>query len=108
HHHPPTPTPDPTGPAWNYSSDEASLLSKKISDEVKNRLRDLNLPRYKFMVQVVMGQKETDKEVTGDKHGGTHLGCRCFWDADTDQYSSVTTGNDNYFCCCTAYSVYQY
>ena len=55
-----------------------------------------------------MGQKETDKAVTGDKHVGTHLGCRCFWDADTDQYSSVTTGNDNYFCCCTAYSVYQY
>ena len=30
-----------------YSSDEASLLTKKISDDVKNRLKDLNLPRYK-------------------------------------------------------------
>jgi len=32
-------------------------MTKKISDEVKDRLRDLGLPRYKFLVQVVLGQK---------------------------------------------------
>jgi hypothetical protein len=96
------------GPNFQYSSDEATLITKKISDDVKNRLRDLQLPRYKFMVQVVLGQKETDKEVNGDKHGGTHVGCRCLWDADTDNYASVTAGNDTYFCVTTAYSVYQF
>jgi len=96
------------GSNWTYSSDSATLLTKKISDETKNRLKDLSLPRYKFMVQVVLGQKETDKEVNGDKHGGTHVGCRCLWDADTDNYASVTCGNDTYFCVTTAYSVYQY
>lgn len=96
------------GTDWTYSSDDASVLTKKISDEVKNRLRDLNLPRYKFMVQVVLGQKETDKEVNGDKHGGTYVGCRCLWDADTDNYATVTQGNDSYYCVVTAFAIYQY
>ena len=87
------------GDNWVYTSDDASVITKKISDEVKNRLRDLGLPRYKFMVQVVVGQKVGE---------GMHMGMRCLWDQDTDSYATVTHSNDDYFCVATAYGVYQY
>jgi PBP1b-binding outer membrane lipoprotein LpoB len=85
--------------ALKYSSDEANKLTTKISDEVKNRLRDLGLPRYKFVVQVVLGENRTE---------GVHVGHRCLWDNDTDNYASVSWGNDSLFCVTTVYGVYQY
>ena len=55
------------GNNWEYTSDDASMMTKKISDDVKGRLRDLDLPRYKYMVQVVLGQKVGE---------GMQMGCR--------------------------------
>ncbi|GMH54820.1 hypothetical protein TrRE_jg10851 [Triparma retinervis] len=87
------------GNDWKYTADDANVMTKKVSDEVKDRLRDLGLPRYKFLVQVVLGQKVGE---------GMHMGCRTLWDQDTDAYATVTHGNDDYFCTATAYGVYQY
>ncbi|GMI55925.1 hypothetical protein ScalyP_jg5691 [Parmales sp. scaly parma] len=82
-----------------YTSDNASAQTKKLSDEVRDRLRDLGLDRYKFLVQVVLGEQRTE---------GVHVGCRCLWDADTDNYASQTFTNDSMFCVVTAYWIYQY
>ena len=40
-----------------YKQDEAPELTKQIADRVKNRLKLLELPRYKYMVQVVVGEQ---------------------------------------------------
>lgn len=45
---------------------------------------ELKLPRYKFMVQVVIGEQKGE---------GVRMGCRCFWDSDTDNYASETFTN---------------
>ena len=42
---------------------------------------ELGLPRYKFMVQVVIGEQRGE---------GVRMGCRTFWDTDTDAYASDT------------------
>ncbi len=47
----------------------------------------LNLPRYKFLVQVVIGEQ---------KGAGVRMGCRCFWDDQTDSVASETYVN---VCC---------
>ncbi len=47
----------------------------------------LNLPRYKFLVQVVIGEQ---------KGAGVRMGCRCFWDDQTDSVASETFVN---VCC---------
>lgn len=44
----------------------------------------LNLPRYKFLVQVVIGEQ---------KGAGVRMGCRCFWDDQTDSVASETYVN---------------
>jgi len=57
----------------------------------------LNLPRYKYMVQVVIGEQRGE---------GVRMGCRMFWDRDTDTYASETYLNDNIFCAVAAYAIY--
>jgi hypothetical protein len=44
----------------------------------------MGLARYKFMVQVVMGEQKGE---------GIRIGSRFFWDADTDKFASETFVN---------------
>ena len=83
----------------SYSPDAAAAWTKQLSDTVRDRLRDLGKDRYKFIVQVTLGEQRTE---------GVHCGCRCLWDEDTDSYASSTFKNDELFCVVTAYWVYQY
>ena len=95
---------------------------------------ELNLPRYKYMVQCVIGEQrgEGARFVNlGADPGVSSLflprlaiqglapssqrrassffprrGCRTFWDRDTDTYASDTFINDSIFCVVVAYAVY--
>ncbi|KAI8593006.1 Tctex1 domain-containing 2-like protein [Geranomyces variabilis] len=82
-----------------YNADSCATWSKEIADEIKNRLKDLDLPRYKYVVNVVIG------EMRGE---GVRMGCRCFWDADTDNVAQDTFINDSLFCVVAAFGVYFY
>eukprot|EP00501_MAST-03F_sp_TOSAG23-6_P000108 GSMAST32.ASY1.ANO1.110.1 assembled CDS len=75
-----------------YDLNTTDKLTKEIADIVRDRLKALKLPRYKFMVQVE----------------GVRMGCRCFWDNDTVNQASATFTNDSLFCVCTAFGVYLY
>jgi len=115
-----------------YSPDAAAEWTKSLSDKVRDQLRDLGLPRYKYIVR-----RRSDRTVESDpshsKHlplslfvanslqrqqvqvtlgeqrtEGVHVGCRCLWDGDTDNYASNTFKNDSIFCVVSAYWVYQY
>ena len=68
-----------TGVSYDVSSTPDQ--SKRIADAVRNQLKNLALPRYKFMVQVVVGEQRGE---------GVRMGCRTFWDTDTDAYASDT------------------
>jgi|TARA_B110000091_G_C13397025_1_gene302517 hypothetical protein len=80
-----------------YTVDNTPDQSKRIADNVRNKLKNLNLPRYKFMVQVVIG------ELRGQ---GVQMGSRCFWDSSSDCQVSETFVNDSLFCVATAFGVY--
>ncbi|CAM9219843.1 unnamed protein product, partial [Hapterophycus canaliculatus] len=41
----------------------------------------MNLARYKYVVQVVIGEQRGE---------GVRMGSRCFWDSDTDNVASET------------------
>ncbi len=83
----------------SYNLDSAQSLSKTIAESVKDKLKELNLPRYKYIVQVSIGEQ---------KGQGVRVGCKCFWDFDTDHCASETFVNDSIFCLCTVYAVYLY
>ncbi|XP_064394181.1 dynein light chain Tctex-type protein 2B-like [Halichondria panicea] len=82
-----------------YSSEEAKTTSKEISDSIQSRLKGLDLDRYKYIVQVVIGEQRGE---------GVKMGCRCFWDSDTDNYAQDIYMNDTLFCVAAAFGVYHY
>ena len=82
-----------------YNAENVSNWVREIADEVKQRLKDVNQDRYKFCVQVVIGEQRGE---------GVKMGCRCFWDSDTDNYSQVTYSNESIFCVVAAYGLYHY
>jgi hypothetical protein len=82
-----------------YSQEKAQEYSRKIADDVKSKLKLMSLPRYKFIVQVTVGES---------KGQGIRVGSKCFWDFDTDYCSSEVYQNDSLFCLCVVYAVYLY
>jgi hypothetical protein len=40
-----------------YSMSEAESLIKQMTDTIKDKLKDLNLKRYKYVVQIVLGEQ---------------------------------------------------
>ncbi|KAK3596720.1 hypothetical protein CHS0354_025018 [Potamilus streckersoni] len=82
-----------------YQADEVMEWTKKISDDIKRKLKDMGYDRYKFIVQVVIGEQRGE---------GVKMGCRCFWDSDTDNYAQDIFMNDSLFCVAAAFGVFYY
>lgn len=96
-----------TGKSWN--GEEESVWANEIADNIRAALKgartsrplpmgivrllttaarahvaDADLPRYKIIVQVVLGEM---------KNQGVRVASRCLWDTDTDNYASVSFKN---------------
>jgi len=82
-----------------YNQNETGNWTKDIAVAIKSRLKELELKRYKFMVQVVIGEM---------KGAGVRMGCRCLWDAQTDKVAEETFINESLFCVAVAFGVYLY
>jgi len=65
-----------------------SKWSKEIADSVRDKLKELQIPRYKYMVQVVVGERKSQ---------GVRMGCRCLWDSETDNLASAEFSNVRVF-----------
>uniref|UniRef100_A0A7S0SLD6 Tctex1 domain-containing protein 2 n=1 Tax=Mantoniella antarctica TaxID=81844 RepID=A0A7S0SLD6_9CHLO len=82
-----------------YHADNTSLWCREISDEIKHKLKTMGLERYKFVVQVVIGEQKGE---------GVRMGCRCFWDPKTDNYAEEVFNNESIFAVAAAFGVYLY
>ncbi|KAI7822901.1 Tctex-1, partial [Gamsiella multidivaricata] len=58
-----------------YHADEAQKLSKIIAEDIKAKLIELELGRYKYAVNVVLGE---------NLGGGARMDARCHWDQESD------------------------
>jgi hypothetical protein len=72
-----------------YHPDTCSQWGREISDEIKLKLKDLQLPRYKYVVNVIIGEKRGE---------GVRIGARSFYDGDTDSMAQSTFMNESLFC----------
>mmetsp|Transcript_6383 Transcript_6383/g.6600 ORF Transcript_6383/g.6600 Transcript_6383/m.6600 type:complete len:100 (+) Transcript_6383:247-546(+) len=82
-----------------YEGEKCGEAARGLSDTIRNRLKSLGYDRYKFVVQVLIGERRDQ---------GVRMGSRCFWDSTTDNQASETYMNDHIFCVATAYAVYLY
>mmetsp|Transcript_16414 Transcript_16414/g.33019 ORF Transcript_16414/g.33019 Transcript_16414/m.33019 type:complete len:123 (-) Transcript_16414:250-618(-) len=84
----------------SYNQELTAQWTREIADGIKSSIKQqLELPRYKFVVQVVVGEQRGE---------GVRMGCRCFWDADTDNYADESYRNDSLFCVAAVFAAYLY
>ncbi len=60
-------------------------------------LAALNFPRYKIVVQVVLGQ---------NKHQGVKVASRCLWDTENDSFASATFTNETLWATVMVFGLY--
>lgn len=70
---------------WADFGTDPEELVKMIADKIRDRCKsELNIPRYKLIVQLTIGQR---------KDQGARITSRCLWDTTTDQYASTSYQN---------------
>ncbi|XP_031780596.1 tctex1 domain-containing protein 2 [Nasonia vitripennis] len=82
-----------------YIKDDAPTWTKEIADIIRDKIKKLEFKKYKYMVNIVLGQKNG---------AGLKMGTRCIWDAETDCYAHDCFTNDSLFCVAAVYAVYHY
>ncbi|XP_042312357.1 dynein light chain Tctex-type protein 2B [Sceloporus undulatus] len=82
-----------------YSPEEIPILTKFLSETIRDKLKEKGFHRYKMVVQVVIGEQRGE---------GVNMAARCFWDADTDNYAQDVFINDSLFCVAIAFGCYFY
>lgn len=83
----------------SYNAQAAAQWTKDIADIIERKMKDLQFKRYKYIVNVILGQQ----------HGaGVKIGTRCIWDAEADTYAYDSFINDTIFCVAIVYAVYFY
>ena len=81
-----------------YDEDDAKEWSVAISDKVREAVTaNLNLPRYKIIVQTTIGQCNDQ---------GIRIASRCLWDTATDNYASTSFVNKTLFCNVMIFALY--
>jgi hypothetical protein len=82
-----------------YDCDKCTQLSKDLSQIIKDALKTLNYDRYKYIIQVVLGQCQDENLI---------MTCRCLCDIQTDNYVSYIYSNKKLFCAVTVFGLFYY
>lgn len=82
-----------------YDSKSAKKWTISIANKVNEKIKGLQMKRYKHVVQVTLGEM---------KGAGVKSGVRCLWDAETDGYASDIFINDTIFSVVVVFGIYLY
>lgn len=80
-----------------YNSFHAGQMACSISSKIKTKVKEMNVPRFRIVCQVVVSQA---------KEQGLEAASRCLWDASTDNFTAVTYQNDSISATAMVYGVY--
>ena len=82
-----------------YNMNAVPNQIKEVADAVRDAVTRLDFKNYKILVHVMIGEQRGE---------GVRMGCKCFWDADTDNLAEEVYITKHIFAVCTVYGVYQY
>ncbi|CAI5454642.1 unnamed protein product [Caenorhabditis angaria] len=85
--------------ATTYNFDEAEDLSKELSSTIRNRLKGLQLPRYKYIVQVYLAEQAGQ---------GMATATQSVWDEDCDSYVNYRFTNTSIWCQVLVHAIFHY
>mmetsp|Transcript_9253 Transcript_9253/g.27446 ORF Transcript_9253/g.27446 Transcript_9253/m.27446 type:complete len:128 (+) Transcript_9253:116-499(+) len=67
-----------------YSVEDAKMWTQDLSNDIKTAVKELNMPRYKIIVQVVVGEQASQ---------GVRIASKSLWDSGSDNWASYTFQN---------------
>lgn len=80
-----------------YEPKMCSHLAQNLSEVIKERVKELNFPRYKFICSVVIGQ---------NLNHGVHMASRFLWNNETDNYATATYSKGQMYATATIFATY--
>ncbi|KAL8584573.1 hypothetical protein ACOMHN_002303 [Nucella lapillus] len=83
---------------FQFNPKFTATMSKVLSDELKDRVKQLAFNRYKLVTSVVMGER---------REQGIVITSRCAWDVKLDSYATYTYQNKSLFCTASVYGIYR-
>lgn len=81
----------------NYEPNTCRQLTKSISEDLKQKVKEMKIQRYKIICLVHIGQ-------LGQQ--AMRIGSRCLWDTNFDSYTSYEYKNGSIFAIGTVFGVY--
>ncbi|XP_046550242.1 dynein light chain Tctex-type 5-like [Haliotis rubra] len=82
---------------FSYNPKFCVTMTQVLTDEIKDRMKQMSWDRYKLVVVVMLGErKDQDVMVTS----------RCAWDPKVDSFATYTFTNKTLFCTASAYGIY--
>ena len=69
-----------------YDPKRSSVLARSLSDTIRNKLKTMKFPRYKFVCLVTIVDKS---------QAGLVMGSRCLWDEGSDNNATVNVSNSS-------------
>ena len=84
-----------TGKVW--TGEEETVWTVSISEDIKAAVKELNIPRYKIVVQVTIGEVKSQ---------GVRVASRCLWDTESDNYASYSFKNESLWCVAMVFGCY--
>ncbi|GAB5030192.1 outer dynein arm light chain 2 [Nannochloropsis oceanica] len=80
-----------------YDDESVTNWAIVVADAVKKGVKAQNIPRFKVVVQVVLGEV---------REQGVWVASRCLWDSITDNHTSATFINESLWCTVLIFAVY--
>uniref|UniRef100_A0A8C4NJH3 Uncharacterized protein n=1 Tax=Eptatretus burgeri TaxID=7764 RepID=A0A8C4NJH3_EPTBU len=80
-----------------YEEDLCKSLCLEVSDEILTTAKCLEIPRYKYLIEVFIGEK---------KHQSIIISSKCLWDSKNDNWTSTGLENSSLFAVAIVHAVY--
>lgn len=81
----------------SYDRNASKQLCATLSEMIKNKVKELNVPRYRIVCIVSIGQLRDQ---------GFRMGSQCVWDPKYDTFASSSYKNNSLFAVGTVFAVY--
>lgn len=81
-----------------YNADNVQNLIKDVADAVRDQVW-ARYTNYKILVHCLIGEQRGE---------GVRMGCKCFWDSDSDNLAEEVYITKQLFAVVTIYGLYQY
>ena len=80
-----------------YDAAKCARLTQQLCEVIKVRVREMNMPRYKIVCYVLIGQ---------DCGQSINNSSRCVWNTETDNFATATYKNGSLFAAASVYGLY--